>query len=275
MTRNLNDMVVVITGASAGIGKTLAEKLSAKGAKLVLSARRLDRLHALNQQLGAKHLCVAADVSKREDCARLIEEAFRAFGRIDTLICNSGYGIYKAIHETSSEEYHAIFQTNFFGTVEPILSAVPRMLKQAPRDGYRGQVMIVSSIVALHGTPYLGAYSATKSAQFSIAHSMRVELAPEKLAVTTVHPIQTRTDFGLTARSEGGLQLPKGPFGQNVDQVVNRMIGAIIHPRAEVWPHEGSKWLYAIGSLFPKFADYLLGRYRDRVRQTNLQLFRN
>lgn len=274
MSRNLNDMVVVITGASAGIGKALAEKLSTKGAKLVLAARRLDRLHALNQQLGARHLCVEADVSRAEDCTRLIEESHRAFGRIDTLVCNSGYGIYQAVHETTAEDYRRIFQTNVFGTIDPILSAVPRMLKQDPRDGYRGQVMIVSSIVALHGVPYLGAYSATKAAQFSIAHAMRVELSPEKLAVTTVHPIQTKTDFGNTAREQGGMQMPQGPFGQNVEQVVDRMISAIVRPRPEVWPHEGSKWLYAVGSLFPSFADWMLGRYRDRVRDANPRHFK-
>jgi len=269
MSRNLNDMVVVITGASAGIGKALAEKLAKQGAKLVLSARRLDRLHALNQQLGARHLCVATDVSKREDCTRLIEESFRAFGRIDTLVCNAGYGLYKSVHETSAQEYRDIFNTNVFGTVDPILAAVPRMLKQDLRDGYRGQVMMVSSIVALHGVPYLGAYSATKAAQFSLAHAMRVELGPEKLAVTSVHPIQTKTDFGAAARGKGGMQLPRGPFGQNVEQVVNRMVSAIVRPCPEVWPHQGSKWLYAIGSLFPAFADHLLGKYRDRVRVEN------
>jgi short-subunit dehydrogenase len=264
---------VVITGASAGIGKALAEKLARQGAKLVLSARRLDRLHALNQQLGARHLCVATDVAKREDCARLIEESYRAFGRIDTLVCNAGYGIYKAVHETSGEDYRAIFNANVFGTVDPILSAVPRMLRQEPRDGFRGQVMIVSSIVALHGTPYLGAYSATKAAQFSLAHAMRVELAPQRLAVTSVHPIQTKTDFGIAARGQGGLEMPAGPFGQNVEQVVNRMISAIVRPQPEVWPHRASKWLYAIGSLFPALADHLLGRYRDQVRDQNPQHF--
>src|SRR5690606_30066854 len=92
MSRLLREMVVVITGASAGLGRVLAMELSAAGATLVLSARRLDRLEALNAELGGRHLCVRTDVSLPEECANLAQRALQHFGRIDTLICNAGYG---------------------------------------------------------------------------------------------------------------------------------------------------------------------------------------
>jgi len=265
-------MVVVITGASAGIGKALAVKLSAKGARLVLSARRLDRLHALNQQLGCGHLCISADVSRPEECARLIDESMKHFGRIDTLVCNSGYGLYKPVHETSAREYRDIFNTNIFGTVDCILAAMPHLLAQQIREGWRAQIMIVSSIVALHGTPFLGAYSATKSAQLSIAQSMRVELAGRKIAVTSVHPIQTKTDFGKSAEAASPIVMPKSPAGQTAEQVANAMVSAIVNPVAEVFPHRASKYLFSLGSLVPSLADWALTKFRNEILKANPKL---
>ena len=111
-------MAVIITGASAGIGRGLAETLSRAGANLVLAARRTDRLEELNAQLGGRHLCVRADVSRREDCQQLIARAAEHLGRIDTLVCNAGYGVLSRVHETSAENYEEIFRTNVFGTTD-------------------------------------------------------------------------------------------------------------------------------------------------------------
>src|SRR4051794_19663018 len=97
MRRNLSGMVVVITGASAGIGKALAEMLAARGARLTLAARRTDRLATLNAQLGSSHLFVATDVADRVQCEQLIRRTAQHFGRIDTLICNAGFGILRPV----------------------------------------------------------------------------------------------------------------------------------------------------------------------------------
>src|SRR5437870_3976754 len=102
MRRGINGMVVVITGASAGIGAALARDLAARGARLVLAARRLDRLEDLNRTLGGDHLCVRADVSDPADCENLIRRAAGHFGRLDTLVCNAGYGILRPVAETSA-----------------------------------------------------------------------------------------------------------------------------------------------------------------------------
>src|SRR4051812_47968401 len=102
MSRSIRDMNVIVTGASAGIGKALAESLARRGARLVLAARRLDRLEAVRALIGDAHLCVRADVARVEDCRMLIEKAREHFGRIDTLVCNAGYGILRTIAETTS-----------------------------------------------------------------------------------------------------------------------------------------------------------------------------
>src|SRR5262245_13075499 len=104
MPRTLKDMIVVITGASAGIGKALAEELAPHGVRLVLAASRLQRLEELNRQLGGEHLCIQADVSKIDDCRALIDRSIAHFGRIDTLVCNAGYGFFRRTAESTPNQ---------------------------------------------------------------------------------------------------------------------------------------------------------------------------
>jgi len=271
MRRNLRGMIVAVTGASAGIGKELAVQLSAAGAKLSLSARRLDRLEELNKQLGGKHLVVQADVSKREDCEQFVAKTLAHFGRIDTLVCNAGYGTYRLAHEYSPEEMREIFATNVFGTTDVIHAAAPALLKQESRDGYRAQIMIVSSAAARRSTPFIGPYSATKAAQLSIAEALRVELKSQKIAVTSVHPIMTRTEFGAVAEGMSGVKLPRGGpgFTQTVEHVVRRMVRAIEKPIPEVWPHRPTRIGILVAAMMPRVTDMTLKRFMRTVEDEN------
>jgi short-subunit dehydrogenase len=263
MRRAIDGMVVIITGASAGIGKALAEELSARGATLVLAARRLDRLEALNRSLGGRHLCVRTDVSVRAECEALVAATVGRFGRIDTLVCNAGYGILRTVAETTPEQMREIFQANVFGTADCVRAAVPHVLRQEPRGRWRGQVMVVSSAVARRGIPYFGAYSATKAAQLSLAESMRVELRPARVAVTSVHPIGTDTEFGEAAneRAGGGRigRIP-GEVRQSAAQVARRMVRAIERPVPEVWPFAPSRWALGLATFMPGWVDRLMAK---------------
>ncbi len=269
MTRRLNDMVVVITGASSGIGKAVAERLSARGARLVLSARRADRLEQLNREMSGRHLVIPADVARREDCEQLIGRTLEKFNRIDTLICNAGHGNYRTVADTSPDEMRRIFATNYFGTTDCIAAALPGMLRQDLCDDWRGQIMIITSCVARRAVPYLGAYSATKSAQLSVAEALRVELRPHQIAVTSVHPIQTRTEFGQTAQDLGGTRIAPGPMGQTVQSVARKIVDAIAKPRAELWPYRPSRWAFGLATLFPRLVDLAMSDYRKQVAALN------
>ena len=255
-------MVVAVTGASAGIGAALARELSARGARLALAARRLERLEALNRELGGAHLCLPTDVSRRDDCERLIAETVARFGRVDTLVCNAGYGILRRVHETTPDEAREIFQTNVFGTLDCVRAAVPHMLRQEPRR-WRGQMVVVSSAVARRALPFFGAYSATKAAQLSLAEAMRVELRPLRIAVTTVHPIGTDTEFGDAAHARAGggriARIP-GEMRQSPAQVAKAMVRAIERPVPEVWPFRPSRWALSLATLAPKWVDRTLAR---------------
>ena len=263
--RRLDGMVVVITGASAGIGAALAEALAARGSHLSLAARRAERLEALNARLGGAHLCVPADVSRAEDCESLVARTVERFGRVDTLVCNAGYGILRRVHETTPQQMREIFQTNVFGTADCVRAAVPHMLRQeaaGPR-GWRGQVVVVSSAVARRALPLFGAYSATKAAQLSLAESMRVELRPLRIAVTSVHPVGTDTEFGdaAFARAGGGrIARVPGEVRQSPQDVARKIVRAVESPVPEVWPFAPSRLALGVAALAPKFVDRLLGR---------------
>lgn len=267
MPRELKESVVVITGASAGIGKVLAERLHARGCKLVLAARRIEKLEALNRSLGGAHLCLQVDVSRPDDCSMLIEESVEQFGRIDTLVCNAGYGLVRRVDEMSTAELHQLINTNIVGTTEPIRHAVPVLRKNEIRDGWRGQIVIVSSAAARRGLPFFGAYAATKAAQLSLAESARVELADERIAVTSVHPIGTRTEFIEAAEriSHKPIESPKRtPFRQSAQAVADAIVRSIRKPRAEVWPMRSSRWGLAFAAFFPRVADHFMRKsFRD------------
>src|SRR5205823_6099955 len=110
----------------------------------------------------------------------------------------------RTVAETTPQEMHDIFQANVFGTIDCVRAAVPHMLRQDLVRRWRGQVMIVSSAVARRSLPYFGAYSATKAAQLALAEAMRVELRRSRIAVTSVHPIGTDTEFGDAAAARAG-----------------------------------------------------------------------
>lgn len=264
MKRDLQGMVVLISGASAGIGRALAEELAAKGANLALAARRRDRLEQVNPAFGATHLAIPADVSEPDQCERIVRETLDRFGRIDTLVANAGYGIHRSIAETTSDDWWRIIRTNLFGTTDLVRAAIPHMDQQPLRQRWRGQVVIVSSAIARRTVPQFGAYAATKAAQLSVAEALRVEMRSKHIAVTSVHPIGTHTEFfdvvAEKSPQAGRSRRLKFEFMQSAQTVAHQIVRAIERPRAEVWPSRLSRFALSAATLVPGIADRLLSR---------------
>ena len=261
MPRTLRDSIVLITGASAGIGRALAIELHRRGAKLALAARRLDRLEMLVAELGGDHLTLKADVAIAADCVRIVDQTVRHFGRLDTLVCNAGYGLVRRVHEMSEAELLAIFRTNVVGTNECIRAAVSLIKQNEIQNGYRGQIMIVSSAAARRGLPFLGAYAGTKAFQLSLAEAARVELQADKIAVTSVHPVGTDSDFLTAAESLSGAKIDvpgRRGMHQTAELVARKMADAIERPRAELWPHRMSRYGLSLATLWPTLGDRLM-----------------
>ena len=251
-------MVCVITGASSGIGKQLARELSAKGVRLAIAARSEDKLQALSRELPGETLVVPTDVSEEGPCIELIERTREHFSRIDTLVANAGYGISKRVTRTSRQEMQDIWTTNVLGCFDTAKAAAENMKQQGERDGYRGQILFVTSAVARRGLPLFGPYAATKAAQLSLVEAMRVELADAKIAVSSVHPVGTDTSFFDVAEQRGDVKVQgrssRGPQ-QSPQAVARAMVRCIERPRPECWPFFGSRTALLLAAMFPRLVD--------------------
>ncbi len=199
--RDLTGTVVAVTGASSGIGAATARLLGEAGARVVLGARRVDRLHALVSEIGEdRALAVQLDVQSPEQCRAFVEQAVSRFGRLDSLVANAGIGMYGGIEDTSDEDLTRMIEVNFSGTVWSIRATVPQLRRQG--DG--GDLVLVSSVAGLRGGADEAVYAGTKFAQVGLAGSLDRELREDGIRVTAICPAGVETEFAIGAgRTEG------------------------------------------------------------------------
>lgn len=192
----IKDKVIVVTGASAGIGLALVHELSKRGAKVVMAARSVDALKNLEKEI-PNSLAVPTDMRKSEDIAHLLDAAKEKFGRIDILINNAGQGMRSPITEINMDTYKSIMQLNVFSVLEAMQKVIPVMRAQGG-----GLILNVSSMVSKNYYPGLAAYSSTKYALNSLSLTARQELEPDHIIVSVFHPKMTATDFGKNSAGE-------------------------------------------------------------------------
>ena len=261
-------MVVVIIGASSGIGRALAKELSRRGCKLALIARRRALLEKLNEDLGGDHLVVEADVSRREDCNRAINLAFVHFKQIDTLVYCAGYGWAQPFSRMGHEEVARLVETNLLGTIWSIQAVIPLMKAQSDRDGYTGQIVIVSSACARRGVPYMSVYSLSKAGQLNLTEALRPELAADRIAVTSIHPFTvSETDFFSLIEKRSGYN-PKAfvpGVMQDMEFVIWAIRRSIERPCSEVWPKPFSRIMLICSIIFRPITDWVLTRVHCRI----------
>jgi 3-oxoacyl-[acyl-carrier protein] reductase len=191
---DLRDTVVVITGASAGIGRATARELAGVGARVVLGARRQERLAELEAEFPGRAVAVEMDVRSPGDCRQLVQTALDRFGRLDSLVANAGIGMYGGILDHTDEALTTMLDTNIAGTVWPIRAAVPEMEKNG-----RGDIVIVASVAGFRGGADEAVYAATKFAQVGLAGALDRELREKGIRVTTIGPAGTATEFAIGA----------------------------------------------------------------------------
>jgi NADP-dependent 3-hydroxy acid dehydrogenase YdfG len=195
MTGKLRGKVVLITGASAGIGRASALALAREGAYLVLTARRFNRLEELVkavQKAGGKAISIVGDAATEEIALRCVEAAKHTFGRLDILINNVGVGNYKNLVDTSAAEYDEMMDSNVRSTFLFTRHAVPLMIEQAS-----GIILIISSMAGKYGFPGEAVYCATKFAQVGFAQALDKELRPHGIKVGLICPGGTKTEFAI------------------------------------------------------------------------------
>jgi short-subunit dehydrogenase len=259
---SLSGRVAAITGASSGIGLAVAQHLARAGVGVVLGARRPDRLEDAVAGItsdGGRAEAVTMDVANEADVVGLVARARDAFGRLDVMICNAGFGYYGAADETPSEIMRRMMDVNFMGTFYGTRAALPVFRAQG-----RGHLIFVSSIVGRRGIPFMSGYSATKSAQATFAESLRSEFVGTDIHVSVVFPVSTTTEFRhAMARDYGHDVSGLGPK-QPVERVAAAIVRCVEKPRAEVYPHATSRALGILNAIAPAFADGLVRRYGRR-----------
>jgi len=253
------DRVIVITGASAGIGRAVAEMAAADGATVVLSARRAELLDEVASGItakGGRALAVPADVTSDDDMQALMARAIEAFGRVDVMICNAGIGFHDTFQATPPAAMRRLVDINLMGTLYAARAAMPHFLARGA-----GHLIAVSSIVGRRGTPGVAVYAATKAAQVGLIESIRAEIYGTNIRASLVYPVSTRTEFREAIRREFGQEASgRGPQ-QSVDQVARAIVDCIRNPRPEVYPYGRAKWLSVVSVIAPKLADRLVQKY--------------
>lgn len=262
---SLSGRVAAITGASSGIGLAIAHHLARAGVAVMLGARRADRLDAAVAAIragGGKAGRVTMDVVNEADVARLAAEAQQAFGPLDIMVCNAGFGYYGTVEDTPPETMHRMMDVNFMGTFYGARAALPIF-----RARGRGHLVIISSIVGRRGISLMSGYSATKAAQAGFAESLRAEFAGSEIAVSVVYPISTETEFrSAMTRDYGHSVSGLGPK-QSADDVARSVVACLRRPRADVYPHAPSRLLAVLNAVAPSVADRLVRKY-GRRRET-------
>ena len=269
--RTLTDAVLVITGASSGIGAAVAEAAGAAGMRVALNGRRAEKLDAVAARVraaGGQALPVPGDVTEAGDVERLFAEAEAAFGGVDAALANAGYGLEKRFEETSMDEHRAIFETNHFGTLLTLRAGLEAVRRKPA--GLR-HLLVTSSCVSELGPPRYGAYAATKAAQDCVAQALRAEVAAEGISVTTIHPVGTRTEFFNEAATRSGKRRAQADtntpalFTQTAEHVAERVVAALRRPRAEVWPSRPARFAFAAATAFPGLTAWGLARGEARM----------
>lgn len=191
----IEEAVIMITGASSGIGQATARAALQAGARVILLARRKDRLDALADGSG-KALAVACDVTQPDQIVNAVRQGLARFGQIDVLINNAGQGLYAAVEEIEAAKFRALLELNLIAPLMMMQAVIPPMRRQGA-----GRIINVSSGATLATYPGSAAYTSSKAGLNMLSGVAQLELAEAGITVSTVYPFMTRSEFYQSVKS--------------------------------------------------------------------------
>lgn len=269
--RPLKNQAVIITGASSGIGEALAREYAACGARLVLVARRADRIDRLANEIrsgGGSAVAVSGDVTSDGDLERAAEVARREFGGIDVVVANAGFGVNGLVEELKLDDFRRQFETNVIGVLRTFYATLEDLKKS------RGSFAIIGSVSGHVATPTTAAYAMSKFAVRALADSLRAEMKRYGVAVTLISPGLIRSDIRITDNQgrvhEGAkdpvpdwIQMPTEKAARKIVRAIQcrrreRILTA--HGQVAVWLQRFCPWLVA----------WFLGRVKVKTREERL-----
>lgn len=253
--------VVILTGASSGIGRALALALSRQGPRLVLAARDAARLAEVAKQCaGAETLVVPTDVSSPADCQRLVSRAIERFSGLDVLVNNAGRGQIARFEEVEDlSVYEDLMRVNYLGCVHLTHHALPHLIRS------RGQIVAVASLTGLTGVPTRTAYAASKHAVFGFFDSLRIELLGTGVDVTLVAPDFVATEIHLRAVGPDGRPLGRSQMQESRVMTADRCAELILGAMERRERLLVMSWRGRLGRLLRIFAPGLIDRVALRA----------
>ncbi|MCF8219576.1 MAG: SDR family oxidoreductase [Bacteroidales bacterium] len=264
----MKEKVVIITGASSGIGKALAWKYASEGFKVVIAARRKEQLQELARELeseGAEVLAVSADVSKEDDCRHLIDQTVENYGRIDILINNAGVSMRAVFEDLELDVLHKVMDINFWGTVQCTHAAFPYLLKS------KGSVVGVSSVAGFQGLPGRTGYSASKAAINNFLDVIRQETQKKGLHVLLACPGFTSSDIRKTALLKDGAQQGETPRNESkmmsAEEVAEHIYRAVVRRKRTLILTRVGKMTVMLKKCCPRLLDKIV--YKTMAREPN------
>ena len=263
----INEQVIVITGASSGIGLCTAESAAKQGAKVVLAARSGDTLDEVVNRLnagGGECISVVADVADRKQVEQIAQAAINRFGRIDTWVNNAGLAIYGRLHEVSESDSRRLFDINFWGVVNGSLAALPYLKTNG------GALINVGSEVSEAYVPILGMYSASKHAVKGFTDALRVEverLDKAPVSVTLIQPTAVDTPFDEHARNylDQEAKLPSNQI--EPQEVADAILKAATKPTRDIRVGGMSKLNTFVAKNIPGIADRMTAKQVDDLHR--------
>lgn len=259
MKKSLQDKVVVITGASSGIGEEIAMQVAAQGAIPVLIARTEEKLQALQQKIKTTYSVscyyYVLDVSQEIEVQNVFTKILNDVEHIDILVNNAGFGIFKTFDDASLGEVKSMFDVNVFGLVACTKAVLPHMVKENA-----GHIINIASLAGKIATPKSSAYAATKHAVLGFTNSLRMELANKNIYVTAVNPGPIDTNFFEIADESGTYVKSVGRYMLKPNYVAEQIVKAMKTKKREV---NLPKWMGMgpiIFALFPKLFERVAGK---------------
>ncbi|MFC0473399.1 SDR family NAD(P)-dependent oxidoreductase [Halalkalibacter kiskunsagensis] len=256
------DKVIWITGASSGLGRELALEAGKNGNTVVLLARNVEKLHALQQIIegqGAKAFAVFLDMSDTNMIAQVTEQIVRKVGKVDVLINNAGFGVFEKVEQANMQNVQEMFAVNVVGLIALTNSVLPHMLEQN-----KGHIINIASQAGKLSTPKSSVYAATKHAVLGFTNGLRMEMIDTNIHISAVNPGPIRTPFFDRADKEGTYVKNIERWMLDSQDVAKATIKLIDHPKRELnlprWMNAGSTLYQLMPSLFERLAGRKLNR---------------
>jgi NADP-dependent 3-hydroxy acid dehydrogenase YdfG len=262
--------VAIVTGASAGIGEAAARAFGRAGAKVVLAARRAERLERLAEEIraeGGTALAVPTDVTNTHQIENLVRATMEAYGRIDVLANIAGWGRYDWLEELSAEDLRRQYEVNVIGMAEVTRQVLPVM--KAQRFGH---ILNMCSYASEISIPPLTVYASTKYAVEGLSDGLRRELMPWGIYVTRIHPSGvTGTEFNQQARQDGGITFRSSALGKiSRERLADELVKLVVSPRRTLFISRLYDAPVVLNRLFPQVVDLFMAAWVRMKRRTEL-----